>query len=134
MRLEFKILMVFLVNVAVLQPQAATRTIEMRNNFFSTNKPTIQQGDTGIWRQRGSNQAPAREDGLRSSGILAAGRPFSFTFDPPGSYGYFCSPHRSQGMTGTITVEGAANTPPTVTLTAPANGAEFAPSDNITFT
>src|SRR5688572_15715121 len=115
MRLEFKILMVFLVNVAVLQPQAATRTIEMRNNFFSPNNVTIQQGDTVIWVQRGSNHDTVSEDGLWSSGILASGRTFSFTFDTPGSYGYFCSPHRSQGMTGTITVEGAANTPPTVT-------------------
>ncbi len=30
---------------------------------------------------------------------------FELTFDGPGTYRYFCIPHESQGMKGTITVE-----------------------------
>jgi len=30
---------------------------------------------------------------------------FEITFDEPGTYRYFCIPHESQGMRGTITVE-----------------------------
>lgn len=30
---------------------------------------------------------------------------YSFTFEVPGTYDYYCQPHRNQGMEGTIVVE-----------------------------
>lgn len=43
-------------------------------------------------------------DGPFDSGSIATGDTFSFTFDEPGEYSYFCAFHPQ--MTGTITVEG----------------------------
>ncbi|MFB6189130.1 MAG: plastocyanin/azurin family copper-binding protein [Halapricum sp.] len=37
------------------------------------------------------------------SGNLYGGETFSYTVDVPGTYEYFCIPHESSGMTGTIT-------------------------------
>jgi plastocyanin len=34
-----------------------------------------------------------------------AGSSFSVTFDTPGTYSYYCTPHRGAGMVGTITVQ-----------------------------
>jgi plastocyanin len=33
------------------------------------------------------------ETGLFDSGLLSNGESYSFTFDTPGTYGYFCTPH-----------------------------------------
>ncbi len=35
----------------------------------------------------------------------SSGNTYSFTFTTAGSYPYFCRPHASLGMTGTITVQ-----------------------------
>jgi len=44
------------------------------------------------------------DDGLWDSATLQPGEQFSFAFDQPGTYTYFCSIHPS--MTATIVVEG----------------------------
>jgi plastocyanin len=41
-----------------------------------------------------------------SEGLLQAGDKYEVTLDKPGTYQYFCIPHESSGMTGTIVVEG----------------------------
>ena len=38
------------------------------------------------------------------SGLLDAGESYEHTFDVEGTYGYFCVPHESSGMTGTVVV------------------------------
>lgn len=38
------------------------------------------------------------------SGIIQPGSQFSHTFTTPGEYKYFCIPHESAGMIGTVTV------------------------------
>jgi hypothetical protein len=44
---------------------------------------------------------------------------FSFTFEEPGTYDYFCIPHESMGMIGSVTVTGGtATASPTATATA----------------
>jgi plastocyanin len=42
--------------------------------------------------------------GLFDSGDMVQGDQFSFTFDEPGTYPYYCVPH--PWMTGTVIVEG----------------------------
>ncbi len=37
-------------------------------------------------------------------GLIAAGESYEHTFDTPGTYEYFCVPHESSGMTGTVVV------------------------------
>jgi plastocyanin len=39
------------------------------------------------------------------SGLLRAGQAWTHTFDVAGDYTYFCIPHESMGMIGTITVK-----------------------------
>ncbi len=113
--------------------EAATVSVEMRNNFFQPATVNINVGDTVTWVQRGSNHDTVSTTGLWSSGILSPGQTFSHTFNTPGTFGYFCTPHRSAGMVGTVNVAGAPNTPPTVAVTAPNNGGTFLTTDTITF-
>lgn len=119
--------------LALTPADAATHQVLIQNNFFNPKTLTIQEGDTVTWVQRGQNHDTVSEDGLWSSGILSANKTFSFTFDTAGAYKYFCTPHRNQGMTGTITVQAAANTPPTISLTSPVAGATFNAADTIVF-
>jgi plastocyanin len=49
----------------------------------------------------------ATEDEARDNvgdGLIDGGDTFTLTLDEPGTYKYFCIPHESQGMTGTIVV------------------------------
>lgn len=50
-----------------------------------------------------SSEEAARAD--LGAGLIDAGERFEVTFDVPGTYEYFCIPHESQGMKGTIVVE-----------------------------
>jgi plastocyanin len=35
---------------------------------------------------------------------LGVGQSFSFTFQTPGEYAYYCNPHRDRGMVGKVIV------------------------------
>jgi plastocyanin len=50
-----------------------------------------------------SNEEEARDS--LSEGLLESGDTFEVTFDRPGTYEYYCIPHESEGMKGTIVVE-----------------------------
>jgi plastocyanin len=52
----------------------------------------------------GAATEEAAEDDL-SDGLLGPGESYSHTFDTPGTYRYFCIPHRGAGMVGTVVVE-----------------------------
>jgi plastocyanin len=63
--------------------------------------------------------APSSPTGVWDSGFMDAGEEFSFTFDTPGTFAYFCEIHPGI-MTATVTVvEGAAGA---VGALAPAAG------------
>ena len=89
---------------------------------------TVQAGDTVTWEVAGGdvhtvtayedsvpNGAPyfasggaadeseAREE--LAAGLLQEGEAFEVTFEEPGTFEYFCIPHESAGMTGTVVVE-----------------------------
>ena len=53
------------------------------------------------------SQAAARDawNTLGEDGIIGPGQTFSYTFEIPGRYEYFCIPHERGGMVGTIVVE-----------------------------
>jgi hypothetical protein len=46
-----------------------------------------------------------------------SGGTFSFTFEEPGTYDYFCIPHEEMGMVGSVTVSGGTTASPTGTAT-----------------
>jgi plastocyanin len=50
------------------------------------------------------SEAKARDD--VQAGLIAPGDSFSVRFQVPGTYRYFCIPHESSGMKGTIVVKG----------------------------
>ena len=97
-----------LVWAAVAQGQQSV-TVSMEDNYFEQADITVPVGTTVTWVQNGNNpHTTTSYDGLWDSGLIAGGSggTFSFTFDEPGTYAYYCMPHEAQGMVGTVTVTG----------------------------
>ncbi len=96
--------------------QGQTVTVSMEDNFFAPANITVEPGTTVTWVQNGENpHTTTSYDGLWDSGIIegGSGGTFSFTFDEPGTYEYFCIPHEDLGMVGTVTVtDGGGATQP----------------------
>jgi len=94
----------------------AIHEVVQDGNSFNPEVVVIQPGDTVHWTwtlgihtvTSGSNCVP---DGLFDAPLDTGHREFSFTFDTVGTYDYFCLPHCSMGMTGTVEVEGSASAP-----------------------
>jgi plastocyanin len=104
-------------------------TVRMEDNFFASANITVEPGTTVTWVQSGDNpHTTTSYDGLWDSGLLpgGSGQSFSFTFDEPGTYDYFCIPHEDLGMVGTVTVTGGgtgtATASPTATALADTGG------------
>lgn len=102
--------------LAVPAAHAADVDINIVGSSFSPRNVTIQPGDTVTWTN--SNQGEhnvASTDAGFSSGAPSLSWTFSHTFDSPGTFEYFCEPHRALGMTGTVTVKeedgGGGDTP-----------------------
>ncbi len=105
--------MLTLVSVAWAQGQQSV-TVSMEDNYFEQANITVPAGTTVTWVQNGNNpHTTTSYDGLWDSGLIAGGSggTFSFTFDEPGTYAYYCMPHEAQGMVGTVTVTGGAAAP-----------------------
>ena len=70
---------------------------------------TIAPGTTVTWTTvSGRPHTTTSETGVWDSGRrLDVGESFSYTFDTPGVYPYYCEPHRDRGMVGTIIVSSA---------------------------
>jgi plastocyanin len=97
-------------------------TVRMEDNSFDPANITVEPGTTVTWVQSGNNpHTTTSYDGLWDSGMIegGSGGTFSFTFDEPGTFDYFCIPHESLGMIGSITVTGGTATA-TATETATA--------------
>ena len=108
-------------------------TVRMEDNFFDQANITVEPGTTVTWVQSGNNpHTTTSYDGLWDSGIIegGSGGTFSYTFDEPGKYDYFCIPHESMGMIGSVTVSDAtATASPTATATAAASPTATALAD-----
>ncbi len=123
LRLTALCLVALLVFAPAAWAQGQEVTVRMEDNFFSPAEITVEPGTTVTWVQSGSNpHTTTSYDGLWDSGIIEGGTDgsFSFTFDEPGTYEYFCIPHEDLGMVGTVTVSGTAS--PTATATGTATG------------
>ncbi len=89
-------------------PQSQAQVI-MQNISFQPRQIRVQPGTTVTWTNQdgaahtvtaGTRDNPS---GLFNSGNIGAGGSFSFTFEVPGTYNYFCSIHA--GMDGVVVVE-----------------------------
>ena len=96
-------------------------TVRMEDNFFDQANITVEPGTTVTWVQSGNNpHTTTSYDGLWDSGMIegGSGGTFSYTFEEPGRYDYYCIPHESMGMVGSVTVSDAtATASPTATAT-----------------
>lgn len=102
--------------------------VTMTAHAFEPATITIQAGESVAWRNTSSEQhtvtadESALPDGADyfSSGdaadeaaanddlsgeLIDVGQEFTFTFDKPGTYAYYCILHRSDGMKGKVVVE-----------------------------
>jgi len=103
--------------------RGANTNINIVNFAFSPNTATISVNDKVTWTWVGSPHSTTSDTGVWDSGVFGAGHTFTRAFTSAGSFPFHCSVHPF--MTGTITVH-AANVPPAVALTTPANGLVFA--------
>ena len=86
---------------------SATGSIDIRNMMFTPSQITVQKGGTVTWTNNDSMTHTVVDDlsnvGGPSSGDIAPGATYSFTFNKTGSFQYHCSIHPS--MRGTIVVK-----------------------------
>ena len=110
---------------------SATIDVDIIGFAFVPPSVNIGVGDTVRWTERdGAFHSSTSDTGVWDSGSLNVGASFPFTFPNAGTFPYHCSPH--PGMLGSVTVQGAANTPPTVEITSPTNNAVFNPPASVT--
>jgi plastocyanin len=100
----------------VVSPASAdTVTVKMGADngmlAFQPSNVTIKAGDTVKWV---NNKLPPHnivfEDKALASKshdqmMFSPGETYELSFDTPGTYGYYCAPHRGAGMVGKITVQ-----------------------------
>ncbi len=83
--------------------------VSIANFAFDETAMTVAVGTTVTWtNEDGAPHTVTADDGAFDSGNMDSGDVFSFTFEEPGTYAYFCEYHGGaggQGMAGTITVQ-----------------------------
>jgi plastocyanin len=94
-----------------LEAAAGEVDVAMVNFSFSPAQLIVRAGTTVTWTNDdgGVRHTTTADDGAWDSGLFGAGESFSFTFDQPGVYPFYCMPHGGpdgQGMSGTIIVIG----------------------------
>jgi len=101
-------------------PEAAA-TVEMHLHSFEPATTTIKAGQTVRWNNTSiiwhtvTDDAALAKDPAHAalpagaaafdSGKVEAGSNWWHTFSVPGTYKYFCKPHESKGMVGSVVVE-----------------------------
>jgi len=88
-----------------------TVTVDMASdpNRFEPRDITIAPGTTVTWVTVSGSHTTTSNTGLWDSGEerLPVGESYSFTFQQPGVYDYYCRPHRNAGMIGRVIVSTA---------------------------
>lgn len=80
--------------------------VNMNETSFLPSSKTVEAGTKVLWHNtdEANGHDVTSSDGLFNSGDILPDAWFSYTFNDPGSYSYFCSIHF--GMSGTINVSG----------------------------
>lgn len=112
----------------IVTEQAATAEaveIGVGDNTFTPNKITVVPGTTVTWTHTGQRpHTVTADDGSFVSGTIQPGDTFSFTFEQPGTFPYYCEFHggpAGEGMAGAIIVAAPASASlPALVATQPA--------------
>jgi plastocyanin len=125
----------------IVDPPTATVLVGSGGLVFFPATASIPVNGRIIWNWAGSghsttsgNNGSVGGDGLWNSGVNNLPHSFTNTFTTAGSFPYYCIPHFSSGMKGTIVVTNAVapNLPPTVTITNPASGTTLSAPASLT--
>src|SRR5437660_3438861 len=110
----------------------ATTNVAASGFTFVPSSVTINVGDSVKWSglEPGFHNVQTDTDPFCGppSGTLTT---CTHTFNQPGTYNYYCFTHKP-GMAGTVIVQAVSGTPPSVTVTNPANGTVFAAPADVT--
>ena len=90
---------------ATLAPKQVVQ-VQAFDDFFRPEHITVTVGTQIDWVNVGQKKHTVTNDTLFDSDLLV-GQTFSFTFDKPGTYQYYCVVHSespTEGMVGTVTV------------------------------
>ena len=114
--------------------QAAVINVGVTNYTYLPDPVTINVNDTILWTWDAVFHSTSSDTvGLWESGVHNPPFSFSVTFTNAGTFPYHCSVHVvTHNMTGSVTVQGAGNVPPTVSVTNPPDGAVLSAPATIT--
>jgi len=91
-------------NAASAVPAPSPMDVKIDNFSFGPQSITVSAGTKITWKNRDDiPHTVVSTDGIFKSRVLDTDESFSFTFDKPGTYPYFCSVHPK--MTGTVVVQ-----------------------------
>ena len=106
----------------------APATVTANNYSFSPPEVVINQGETVTWTNAGGShnvviEAESFESPSPEAPPGPPNWPVTHAFNTPGTFTYYCRPHRGLGMTGTVTVvPPGGGTPPPGGGTPPPRG------------
>jgi plastocyanin len=110
----------------------ATTNVAAFGFSFSPPSVTIRAGDSVTWTGLSISHNVQTDADPFCGPVPVPGGTCTIQFNQPGTYSYYCSPHRVFGMVGTVIVQPGGGSPPSVTITNPANGAVLAAPANVT--
>jgi plastocyanin len=113
LKILFGFMLSFSILVAACQPENTTPqngavpgtgeefTVSMAGTNYSPDEITIPVGSTVVWTNTGTMaHTVTGDDDSFASGILEPGETFSYTFNEPGEFQYYCEFHGDPGRLG----------------------------------
>ena len=85
--------------------QAGGGTVKASNYKFAPKTLTITKGSKVTWKWVNGSHTVTFVKGSFNKSLNSASRSVSRTFKNPGTYKYYCSFHKTLGMTGKIIVQ-----------------------------
>lgn len=84
-------------------PQTGVTKMNIQNMAFMSPNIQVKVGTTVTWTNQDSvPHSVTFKNGMKDSGLLNQGQSFSYTFNTPGTYQYYCTVHPY--MVATVTV------------------------------
>lgn len=94
---------------SALPANAATVTVETRDNTFAPATRTVSVGDTVTWTNTGRAPHEVTASAFKS-GNIDPGTSWSWRTSKAGTFSYVCTYHEAVGMKGTLVVRAAGVT------------------------